>query len=147
MQFSYTVSVRKFKSSSKLRAVASVTIDNLMIIDGFKVIEGSNGYFVSVPNHKGTIIEDGVKVEKYFDDIRFPGEEGAEFAKELKDAILNEYRNAPSQQPEAPSRGKAAAAHSKKQEPAETPTKTSTNTDSEQSSAPNRTRKPIWDFS
>ena len=41
-----------------------------------------------------TVMEDGIKVEKYFDDIRFPGEVGQEFSNELKAAILNAYNNA-----------------------------------------------------
>ena len=145
--FSYEVSLRRIKSQSKMRAIASVTLDGIMTIDGFKVIEGSNGYFVSVPNHKGTIMEDGVKVEKYFDDIRFPGEEGLAFSQELKTAILNEYNNGGSS--ESPSRGSAAAAHAKKAAPKKQDEDSTSDKEesSEKPSTPNRSRKPIWDFS
>ena len=34
-----------------------------MSVDGFKVIEGSKGLFVSVPSHKGTIVEDGQRLK------------------------------------------------------------------------------------
>ena len=145
--FSYEVTLRRIKSQSKMRGIASVTIDGIMTIDGFKVIEGSNGYFVSVPNHKGTIMEDGVKVEKYFDDIRFPGEEGLAFSQELKTAILNEYNNGGSS--ESPSRGSAAAAHAKKAAPKKQDEDSTSDKEesSEKPSTPNRSRKPIWDFS
>lgn len=146
--FSYEVTLRRIKSQSKMRGIASVTIDGIMTIDGFKVIEGSNGYFVSVPNHKGTIMEDGVKVEKYFDDIRFPGEEGLAFSQELKTAILNEYNNGGGSS-ESPSRGSAAAAHAKKAAPKKQDEDSSSEKEesSEKPSTPNRSRKPIWDFS
>ena len=147
--FSYEVSLRRIKSQSKMRAIASVTLDGVMTIDGFKVIEGSKGYFVSVPNHKGTIMEDGVKVDKYFDDIRFPGEEGLAFGQELKAAILNEYNNGSSHEPIP--RGNAASAHAKKTSPQKetvSPSKASEDHNpSDKSTTPNRSRKPIWDFS
>jgi stage V sporulation protein G len=92
--FSYTVKVRRINSASNFKGIAVVVVDNLMEIDGFKIIEGRNGLFVSMPSHKGEIVEDGIKVEKYFDDVRFPGEEGLEFAKELKASILAAYNSA-----------------------------------------------------
>ena len=92
--FSYTVKVRRINSASNFKGIAVVVVDNLMEIDGFKIIEGRNGLFVSMPSHKGEIVEDGIKVEKYFDDVRFPGEEGLEFAKQLKASILAAYNSA-----------------------------------------------------
>ena len=51
--FSYNIQVRKInKPGLKIKAVASIIIDDIMSIDGFKIIEGSKGLFVSVPNHK-----------------------------------------------------------------------------------------------
>ena len=89
--FSYSVNVRCINSSSNFKAVASLVIEGLMEIDGFKIINGRNGLFVSMPSHKGEVMEDGVKVEKYFDDIRFRGEEGLALSNEIKQAILAAY--------------------------------------------------------
>jgi DNA-binding cell septation regulator SpoVG len=153
--FSYEINLRKInKPGLKIKAVASILIDGFMSVDGFKVIEGSKGLFVSVPNHKGSVMEDGVKVDKYFDDVRFIGEEGISFGQELKEAILSEYRNGSSSSSYTPpSRGQAASAHTKpkatqpsKSEEAQEDNQPKQQTPSKTPSAPNRARKPIWDF-
>lgn len=90
--FSYSVNVRKI-SNPKLKAICSLIIDGVLVIDGFKIINGSNGLFVSVPSHKGTIMEDGQQVEKYFDDIRFMGDNAGDVAREIKDAIIAAYNS------------------------------------------------------
>ena len=135
--FSYSIRVRRI-NSPKLKAVAVVTIEDLMDIEGFKIINGSKGLFVSVPSHKGTVQEDGVSVEKYFDDIRFPGEAGKEFGDELKAAILKAYHSdsnsaAPSK-PKEEVRASTASAHSKVQQ------------SSKKDSKPPRERKPLWGY-
>ena len=145
--FSYEINLRKISNPNlKIKAVASVVIDGIMSVDGFKVINGSKGLFVSVPNHKGSIMEDGVKVDKYFDDVRFLGEEGNAIAQEIKNSILNAYNSGGGSTPD---RAKAAAAHSKASKPAPTPDTSSEDTaqDSSPKKAPDRTRKPIWNFS
>lgn len=40
------------KEDSKLKAVATITIDNAFAIHDIKVIEGTNGYFISMPSRK-----------------------------------------------------------------------------------------------
>lgn len=37
---------------SKLKAVASITIDDCFVVHDIKVLEGNQGYFVSMPNRK-----------------------------------------------------------------------------------------------
>ena len=137
--FSYSIRVRRI-NSPKLKAVAVVTIEDLIDIEGFKIINGSKGLFVSVPSHKGTVQEDGVSVEKYFDDIRFPGEAGKEFGDELKAAILAAYHSdsdssqASNSKPNQQTRASAAAAHGKVQQ------------SSKKDSKPPRERKPLWGY-
>lgn len=138
--FSYDIKIRKFNSTSNLKAFVSLTIDDVMEIDGFKVIDGKNGLFVSAPSHKGTVMEDGIKVEKYFDDVRFPGEVGQEFSNELKAAILNAYNNA--SDPLSPKQSQTKAVKAKVEGKSATPSTDST----EQASGPERTRKPLWGF-
>jgi len=135
--FSYSISVRRINNpNSKLKAFATVTIDDLLDLEGFKIINGSKGLFVSVPSHKGNVMEDGVSVEKYFDDIRFKGDEGIAFAEELKTSIINEYTKSNSTQSSKPNRAAAAAANSKASD------KITSGTDS----TPPKERKPLWGY-
>jgi DNA-binding cell septation regulator SpoVG len=134
--FSYRVKVRKI-NSAKLKGVASLVIDDVIEIDGFKIIDGSKGLFVSVPSHKGTIMEDGVKVEKYFDDVRFPGEQAQEVGNEIKQAILAEYNSAAD--PLASNASQSNAVKAKQ-------TAAATVTSSSKDSSPPRSRKPLWGF-
>ena len=130
----FTVRVRKI-NSAKLKGVATVTINDLMEIDGFKIIDGSKGLFVSVPSHKGTVMdENNQKVEKYFDDVRFPGEDGQAFGDELKQAILDEFNN----YNHSSDRATTAKAHAAPQNNETRTTKVSSN--------PPRNKKPLWGF-
>ena len=38
--------------SMKLKAVASITIDDCFVIHDIKIIEGSEGYFIAMPSRK-----------------------------------------------------------------------------------------------
>lgn len=40
------------KAESKLKAVASITIDDCFVVHDIKVIEGKEGYFISMPSKK-----------------------------------------------------------------------------------------------
>ena len=40
------------KEDSKLKAVASIVIDDCFVIHDIKVLEGSQGYFVAMPSRK-----------------------------------------------------------------------------------------------
>ena len=42
------------KDDSKLKAVASITIDDCFVVHDIKVIEGSEGYFVAMPSRKSS---------------------------------------------------------------------------------------------
>jgi DNA-binding cell septation regulator SpoVG len=132
--FSYSFKIRKINTPSKLKAFVSITIDDVMEVDGFKIIDGSNGLFVSAPSHKGTVMEDGIKVEKYFDDVKFLGEDGIAVSNEIKQAIINQYTSENNSNPSsvAPPRGAAAKAQTKLSAP--------------KSSAPNARKEPLWGF-
>jgi DNA-binding cell septation regulator SpoVG len=137
--FSYSIFVRKI-NNPKLKGVATVTIDDVMDLEGFKIIDGTKGLFVSVPSHKGTVVEDGNKVEKYFDDIRFKGELGKEFADELKSAIINAYNNLSDS-------NRSNHDHSATQSEAVAAKNTAAQaSNSSSDSTPPRTRKPLWGF-
>ena len=40
------------KEDSKLKAVASITIDECFVVHDIKVIEGNEGYFIAMPSRK-----------------------------------------------------------------------------------------------
>ena len=91
--FNYSFNVRKLNNGSTLKAFVTLIIDDVLSIDGFKIVNGSKGLFVSAPSHKGTITEGGVQVEKWFDDVRFIGDSGSEVGTEIKNAMLDAYHN------------------------------------------------------
>ncbi len=65
---------------SSLRAYADVTLDDFLVIKGFRILVGkSSGLFVGMPSKKG---KDG----KYYDQIEFK-----ENASILRDRILEAY--------------------------------------------------------
>ena len=41
------------KEDSKLKAVATFTIDNVFVVHDVKVIEGNNGNFIAMPSKQG----------------------------------------------------------------------------------------------
>ena len=136
--FSYSISVRPLNNkNSKLKAFVTVTIDDIMDLEGFKIIDGSKGLFVSVPSHKGTVTEDGVSVEKYFDDIRFRGEDGSSFAEELKASIINEYNSSSSSNTTTTNASRAATA---------AVNASATASSKASNSKPPRDRKPLWGY-
>lgn len=72
------------KEDTKLRAVASVTIDDSFVIHDIKVIEGTEGLFIAMPSRKTK--------EGEYKDIAHPI--NAATRQELSDAVLNAYQTA-----------------------------------------------------
>ena len=68
-------------TDSKMKGSASVIIDDCFKITGIKIIEGSNGLFLSMPSRK---LKDGTNR-----DIVYPI--NSETRKLFNDAILTEY--------------------------------------------------------
>ena len=66
---------------NKLRAYVNITIDNCFMIRGLKVIKGSQGLFVAMPNKKG---KNGM-----FRDVAHPL--NAETRKMIEDKVLESY--------------------------------------------------------
>ena len=75
------------KDDSKLKAVASITIDECFVVHDIKVIEGKEGYFISMPSRK---TPDGE-----FKDIVHPlNTETREMIKEIVLKAFNEVKDA-----------------------------------------------------
>ncbi len=72
------------KDDSKLKAVASVTLDNCFVVHDIKIIDGTDGLFIAMPSRKTS---DGE-----FKDIAHPL--NTETREALKNAILNAYADA-----------------------------------------------------
>ena len=70
------------KDEGKLKAVASITIDNCFVIHDVKVIEGTDDYFIAMPSKK---TPDGE-----FKDIVHPL--NTETREQLKKIILDEFK-------------------------------------------------------
>lgn len=46
------VRIRRLNSSGKTRAFASITLDHMFVVHDLRVVEGSQGMFVSMPSRK-----------------------------------------------------------------------------------------------
>ena len=46
------VRIRKVESDSKLKAIASITIEDYFVIHDIKIIEGKDSLFISMPSRK-----------------------------------------------------------------------------------------------
>ena len=46
------VRVRKVTKEGKMRAVVSITIDDVFVVHDIKIIEGQNGLFIAMPSRK-----------------------------------------------------------------------------------------------
>ena len=43
------IRVRKIDSEGKMRAVVSITFDDMFVVHDMKIIEGENGLFIAMP--------------------------------------------------------------------------------------------------
>lgn len=75
------VRVRKINSQSKMKAIASVTFDDVFVVHDIKVIEKDDGLFIAMPSKK---IPNGE-----FKDIAHPL--NSETREAIKNAILAKY--------------------------------------------------------
>jgi len=78
------VRVRKIDGEGKMRAVASITIDDEMVVHDIKIIEGDWGLFIAMPSKKGANGE--------YRDIAHPI--NSETRNRLQDMILEAYSKA-----------------------------------------------------
>ena len=78
------VRIRKVETEGKMKAVASITIDNEYVVHDIKVIEGERGLFIAMPSRKAA---DGD-----FRDIAHPI--SSEIRAYIQDLILTKYKEA-----------------------------------------------------
>lgn len=82
------VRVRKVTVEGKLKAMVSVTIDDVLVIHDIKVIDGTKGLFVAMPSKKSS---DGE-----YKDIVHPI--NTETRNELQRIILEKYESMPEEE-------------------------------------------------
>jgi len=80
-------------TDSKLKAVASITIDDCFVVHDLKVLEGNQGYFVSMPPRKHKTLEG--KYEDVAHPINTPTRE------EINRLVLAKYEEEKKAQTEA----------------------------------------------
>ncbi len=78
------IRVRKLSKNSKMKAVVSITIDDVFVVHDIKVIEGEKGLFIAMPSRKST---DGE-----YRDIAHPI--NSQTRQMLQDLIMEAYDNA-----------------------------------------------------
>ena len=76
------IRIRKINTDSRLKAVASITIDNCFAVHVLRVIEGKEGLFVAMPSRQ---VSDGT-----FKDIAHPI--NAETRKLIEDFVVAKYQ-------------------------------------------------------
>ena len=46
------IRIRKIESEGKMKAIASVTFDDMFVVHDMKIIEGATGLFIAMPSRK-----------------------------------------------------------------------------------------------
>lgn len=77
------IRLRILQNTDKLKAVASITIDNEFVVHGIKLIDGEKGMFIAMPNRK--------TADNSYKDIAHPIT--PEARRKLQDLIITEYEN------------------------------------------------------
>lgn len=73
-----------FEDKDKLKAVASVVLDDCFLIKNVRVVDGAKGMFISMPSRRN--------VNGEFNELCFPLT--AELRRELSDIVLQAYEEA-----------------------------------------------------
>ena len=79
------IRIRKIDSEGKMKAIVSVTFDDMFVVHDMKVIEGQNGFFIAMPSRKTPNGE-------YKDIVHPINVEAREF---IQSKILEEYNAMP----------------------------------------------------
>lgn len=85
------IRIRKINATGKMKAIVSVTFDDMFVIHDMKIIEGASGLFIAMPSRKTPGGE--------YKDIAHPI--NSETRDMIQTIILDEYENMPDEE-EAP---------------------------------------------
>lgn len=84
------VRIRKVDKEGKMKAIVSITLDDVFVVHDIKVIEGEKGLFIAMPSRKGA---DGE-----YRDIAHPI--NSDMRNKIQDLILETYNREIAEQPE-----------------------------------------------
>ena len=87
------IRIRKIDGTGKMKAIVSVTFDDMFVIHDMKIIEGASGLFIAMPSRKTPSGE--------YKDIAHPI--NSETREMIQQIILREYENMPEDESAAPS--------------------------------------------
>ncbi len=73
--------IYRLPENGPIKAFVDVSIDNVLLIKGIRIIQGKNNAFVSMPQEQG-------KDKRWYDSIRCLNQE---FKKRLDDEIMSAY--------------------------------------------------------
>ena len=79
----FDVRIHSIKPNDSIKGTASININNAFAVRGLKIVEGSNGLFVSMPSYKAG---------NEYRDICFPIT--VECRRQLNDAVISAYEQA-----------------------------------------------------
>ena len=79
------IRIRKVEADGKMKAIVSVTFDDMFVVHDMKIIEGQNGLFIAMPSRKTPAGE--------YKDIAHPI--NPEARERIQQLILEAYKNAP----------------------------------------------------
>jgi len=82
------IRIRKINKEGKMKALASLTIDDVFVIHDIKVIEGEKGLFIAMPSKK--------TADGEYKDICHPIT--TQLREELREKILKAYEEAPEEE-------------------------------------------------
>jgi stage V sporulation protein G len=94
------------RNEEKLKAFASITFDDCFVVRGLKVINGSQGYFVSMPSRK--------RKDGSYQDVAHPINN--DMRKKIEDKVLDAFENELNKAQAVPSAAKAAAPAAEEEE-------------------------------
>ncbi len=77
------VRLRKVEAEGRLKAVASITIDDCFVIHDIKVIDGEKGLFIAMPSRRGS--------EGTYRDVAHPIKN--ETREQLSELLIGKYNN------------------------------------------------------
>ncbi|EFI84926.1 Stage V sporulation protein G [Listeria grayi] len=75
------VRLRRVETDGRMRAIASITLDEEFVVHDIRVIDGNNGLFVAMPSKRG--------VDGEFRDIAHPI--NSDTRAKIQDVVLEEY--------------------------------------------------------
>ena len=82
------IRIRKIDGTGKMKAIVSVTFDDMFVIHDMKIIEGASGLFIAMPSRKTPSGE--------YKDIAHPI--NSDTREMIQQVILKEYENMPEDQ-------------------------------------------------